>query len=501
MPTARPALRRRLLWTGAVVLGLGLLLFLLRLPLTGYGVGLALRLAGAGDTRYRVTASSPWRMVVEELGFRMKAQELAAQRVTITRAHWWSLALQEVKVEGAVLPVAIDGSDVNPFAWATYRGQGKGVRTVTLLQLPVDHLRVEGRLQVNAAALAPRDVAVLLTADRGPGAGWIVALQAHAAGLELMGDGRYDPLGDRLDFRLTKAELELSPWQDHLQRWMLLPGGPWTLEGRLSATLDGHYAANRSGVAGLVRWRAGRLASTAHPVSIEGISADFEFTDLLRLQSRPGSFRARELRSGDVALSDLDLTLSLEGPDRLSVSRATLGAFGGRLVAEPFRLYPAQQELEAVVVADGLDVEQILAASHDVPAQATGRVNGRLPLRLDNAGLRFGTGWLELKPGVRAEIQFNATGLLTSGLGTGGPGYAIMKKIENGLLRLKLTELRLDIRPPNGPPGRTATLHVVGEPVDPGVKAPVTLDVNINGSLEQLLNLGLDSRVHFTPRR
>ena len=120
-----------------------------------------------------------------------------------------------------------------------------------------------------------------------------------------------------------------------------------------------------------------------------------------------------------------------------------------------------------------------------------------LPLRIDAAGLRLGTGWLQLKPGVHAEIQFNTSGLLTRGVSPGNPSYAVLKKVESGLLKLKINELRLDIRPPNAPPGRSAQLHIAGEPVDPDVKAPVVLDLNVNGPLEQLINLGLDSRVSF----
>ena len=138
-----------------------------------------------------------------------------------------------------------------------------------------------------------------------------------------------------------------------------------------------------------------------------------------------------------------------------------------------------------------------MALTKDLPAKVSGRVDGRLPLRIDDGGLRLGTGWLALKPGVYAQIQFAATGLLTSGLPAKDPRYPVLKKIESGLLQLKVGELRLDIRPPNVPAGRTAQLHVVGEPVDPEVKAPVTLDLNVNGPLERLLNMGMDSRVNF----
>ena len=138
-----------------------------------------------------------------------------------------------------------------------------------------------------------------------------------------------------------------------------------------------------------------------------------------------------------------------------------------------------------------------MALTRDLPAKAVGRVDGRFPLRLDDSGVRLGTGWLQLKPGVHAEIQFNATGLLTGGAAPSSPSYAVLKKVESGLLKLKVSELRLDIRPPNAPAGRTARLHLAGAPVDPDVKAPVILDLNVNGPLEKLINLGLDSRLSF----
>jgi hypothetical protein len=118
-------------------------------------------------------------------------------------------------------------------------------------------------------------------------------------------------------------------------------------------------------------------------------------------------------------------------------------------------------------------------------------------VRIDDSGIRLGTGWLELKPGVYAELQLQATGLLTGNVAQNNPSYGVLKKVESGLLKLKIDELRLDIRPPNAPPGRSAQLRIYGSPVDPSIKAPVILDLNVNGPLEKLLNLGLDSRLSF----
>jgi hypothetical protein len=114
-------------------------------------------------------------------------------------------------------------------------------------------------------------------------------------------------------------------------------------------------------------------------------------------------------------------------------------------------------------------------------------------VHFDAKGLRFGTGWLGVQPGSTAELQLNAAGLLTSGASPKSPSYAVLQKVESGLLKLNVTELRLDIRPPNSPEGRTAQLHVAGQPVDPTVKVPVVLDLNVNGPVEALLNLGMKS--------
>ena len=196
-------------------------------------------------------------------------------------------------------------------------------------------------------------------------------------------------------------------------------------------------------------------------------------------------------------LRDLQFLFHFENMDEVAVAKATLATLGGTVSAEPFRYRFSREEIDAVVLVEGINVEDIMALTPDLPAKATGRVNGRFPLHLGAGGLRLGTGWMQLKPGAYAEIQFNADGLLTGGAAPNSPSYAVLKKVESGLLKLKVSELRLDIRPPNAPEGRSAQLHVAGEPVDPQVKAPVVLDLNVNGPLEKLINFGLDSRLSF----
>jgi len=485
-------------WLVRIVVGLAILAglaVLLRRPLAGAALSASLKMAGAGDVRLDVVSASPWLVEVQDLGFRMKTQRFDAKRVTLDRRHWWSPSLASVRVEGARVPVTVDGSDTNPWQWATYSGNGAG--TPATIAIPADEVSIDGVLVVQAAGEQQQDVRVQFAAKPAGKARWSGHVSATAPGFAAQIAGEFDYASGASKFQVARAELDLARWQDFIGQMVVLPGGKWSLAGKLQGSATGAYADGKLTLAGDVELSEGRFEFPARSVVADGVSAKFRFRDLDKFISEPGDVRVASLTAGEIKTSNLDLQLAFDTVERIAVTRATLEAFGGRLAAEPFRFFPRQNELEAVLLVDGLVVEQVLALAKDVPAKATGRVDGRVPLRIDSAGIRLGTGWLELKRGVYAEVQFNADGLLTRGVAPNGAQYAVLKKIEAGLLRLKLAELRLDIRPPKAPPGRSAIIHLAGSPVDPEVKAPVTLDLNVNGPIEQLLNLGMNSRVSF----
>ena len=484
-------LRPRLSWLAAGLL-LGLLgLYFLRGPLTHAAVSAGLARAGAGEIELEVTHATPWLIQLENLAFKIKAQPFAASRVTMERAHWWQPTLGVVRVEGARVPVTIDGSDTNPFAWASYAGEtpasGGG-------KVSVEKLSVDGQLIVRTSG-HEQPLKLTFTAQPGEKNTWSGTLRATGPGLLFGAEATYGLSDQRLAFRSTVLSVELKPWQDFIQQLVILPMGPWTMEGHLTGRVNGMYAEQKFAMGGQISLQQGLLKNSDGSLSAGGIETEFEFTDLLHVQSNPGTLRVHELRAGNLVANDLETELAFLDKDHLAVNRATVRIFGGSMAAEPFKLALDQRELEAVVLADGLDVEKILALSKDVPAKGSGRVDGRLPIRIDDHGLRLGTGWLQLKKGVYAEMQLNAAGLLTSGMSPNSSGYVVMKRVESGLLRLKLGALRLDVRPADAQRGQSARLHLEGEPVDPSVKAPVILDVNVNGPLEQLLNFGLKQNI------
>lgn len=495
MPSLAP--RRRLwLWLATGLAVLCGVLVLARRPLAAAVITTSLRLAGAGEVSLAVTEASPWQVQMQDVSLRYRTQHFAAERVSFARGSWWRPTLGAVHVAGARVPVTLDGSDTNPWAWSTYRGGGTTPASAALA-LPAEQVSIDGVLAVQVAGQPEQELRVNFAARLGEDRRWTGHATAEAPGFRAEVTGGFSVEKRALDFRVTRAELDLRRWEGYVRQLVVLPGGRWELAGQLSGTAEGAYADGRLDARGAVKLREGRFVYPARNVTADGVEADFEFTDFDRLVSAPGSVRVATLQAGEIRATALDLGLAFAGPEQIAVSRASLQALGGRFSAEPFNFFPTQDELEAVLLVDGIDMAQVLALVKDAPAKAQGRVDGRLPIRIDAAGLRLGSGWLELKRGVPAEVQFNASGLLTRGVRPSDPRYATLQRVESGLLRLKLTELRLELRPPNAPPGRTATVRLVGEPVDPGVKAPINLDLNINGPLEQLLNLGLDSRVRF----
>ncbi|MDP2136457.1 MAG: YdbH domain-containing protein [Candidatus Didemnitutus sp.] len=492
--------RRPLLWLAAFVVIAVTGLVLLRRPLVAAAISSTLRMNGAGDVRLDVTDASPWFVEVKDLGFKVRTQRFDAKRVTVSRSRWWQPSLGAVRIEGAKVPVTLDGSDTNPWAWSNYAGSEPVVAPAEL-KIPAEQISLDGTLELRVAGQPAEDLTIKFEAKLGENFRWSGTVQARAPGLAADVAAEFDYPKQTLQFQLTRSEIDLQRWQGFIQQLVVLPGGKWDLAGILTVTAAGTYAEDKLAVNGRVQLRDGNFYFAERNVTASGTTADFTFTDFDRVVSEPGTVRVAKLDAGEIKVTNLDLELAFAGPEKIAVSRASLEALGGKLSAEPFTFYPLKNELDATLVVEGLVVEQIMALTKDVPAKAMGFVDGWLPIRIDGAGLRFGSGWLELKRGAYAEVRFNAAGLLTNGVSPKHASYPTLKKVESGLLQLKLTELRLDIRPPGAPPGRSATLRLKGEPVDPQVKAPVNLDLNVNGPLEQLLNLGMDGRIKFPTGR
>lgn len=474
------ASRSRLLWTLAALLAVGGGLLAARHWLGGYVVRSVLAMAGASQIRHGEVRGTPWRLEVEQLDFKVRRQSFSARRVVLVREKWWQASLGDVRVEGARMPVVLDGSDVEPGSWAVYDDGGLGDEAV---QPPFRSLDLEGELVVRMATVPDMAVAVRLEGRPRTGTSWTGSLLAEAPGFRLAGGGSLLRAGQELDFQVHSAELDLGIWSRHLQRLVVLPGGPWTTGGTLTGVAEGKVTARRFAATARVSLRGGHMHAARQDVAAEGMEAELEFSDLWKLRTKSGNLRIAQLRAGRLTFDRLTADFGLWDGGQFSVTRAEAAALDGRIEAEPFRYQLDQRVLTLTLKPSGVEISRLLALTTGVTPRLAGRAGGELALRVQGDGVQITGGHLATEAGSPAELQVNAAAVLRSGARLDANSAQIFKSAGSQSVLIRLDALRLDVRPAGLPLGTSARLEARGV-VD---GRPVNLAHHINGALERYL--------------
>lgn len=471
---------KRLVWIAAAIIALAVGFLVVRPWLGGHAIRTALGMAGATEIRFRTVTARPSRVVVEDLEFRLQSQVFAARRFSLERPRWWRISLGRVQVEDARVTLTIDGSDTDPWAWSTFDGEAEPPEPMSL---PVESLVLDGEVTVRAAGQPDQRVVVKLEGAPKGKSDWVGSLVADGPGFKLAASGTLQGWGTELDFQVQSAELDLKTWSGFIQRNLLLPGGPWEMGGRLTGTAEGHVTARRFAATARVSLREGRMRARTQDIAAEGAEADLEFSDLWKFRTKSGALRLRELRVGRLPLREVTADFGLWGAQALTVNAAAFNALGGRVGVAPFKYFLNQREMATTLQVEGLDLARLMELTTGVSVVVSGRVDGTLPLGIQEQGVRITTGHLILSPGTAAELQGNVTSLLRSGATLPEGSLEVLKNIGAKPLRLRLNELRLDIRPPGIPLGCSARVHAAGVTDD----GPVTFDFNVNGAIEKHL--------------
>ncbi|RXK56609.1 hypothetical protein ESB00_12295 [Oleiharenicola lentus] len=473
-------LRHRWFWIVAAGVALGATLLAARLWLGGYVVRSVLRMAGATEIRHGEVRGTPWRLEVADLACTFRSQPVSARRVILVREKWWQASLGDVQVEGARVPVALDNSDVQAVVWDTYEDGGLGDEPVPP---PFRSLALEGELVVRMALTPDRPVAVKLESQPRSGTSWIGSLVAEAEGFRLAGSGTLLRAGQELDFQVHSAELDLASWSPQIQRLVLLPGGPWTLAGRLTGVAEGKVTAKRFAATARVSLREADFKAGTRDITLTGAEADLEFSDLWKLRTSAGRLQVRQLRAGRLPFDDLDLDFGLWNGKQINVSRAVASALGGRVETQPFGYQLGETALTLELKVADLRVAKLFELAPRVAPRLGGRALGRLVLRMDESGVLISTGELATLPGVPADLQFNAAALVRSGATMDAATERLFKAAGNQSVLVRVEECRFEIRPPGLPLGTTARCVVRGW-VD---AQPVAFTYPVNGAVERFL--------------
>jgi hypothetical protein len=471
---------RRLLWivVGLAVVGGGG--FAVRAWLGGYVVRSVLAMAGASQIRHGEVRGTPWRLEVADLKFKVRLQSFSARRVVLVREKWWQASLGDVRVEGAQMPVVLDGSDVEPGSWAVYGDGGLGDEAV---QPPFRSLDLEGELVVRMAAVPDRPVAVRLEGRPLSGTSWVGSLLAEAPGFRLAGGGSLLRAGQELDFQVHSAELDLGLWSEHVQRLVSLPGGPWKLGGTLTGVAEGKVTAARFAATARVNLRGGHMRAATQDVTATGVEAELEFSDLWKLRTKSGRVRLAQLRTGRLAFDRVAADFAIWNGKEFTVNGATAETLGGRVEAENFKYQLDQRTLNVTLRPSGLEASRLLALTTGVAPRLAGRVGGELALRVHGDGVQITGGHLAVESGTPAELQVNAAAMVRSGARFAPVAEEIFKSAGRQNVLVRLEGLRLDVRPAGLPLGTSARIEASGV-VD---GRPVGFVHHVNGAVERHL--------------
>jgi hypothetical protein len=320
--------------------------------------------------------------------------------------------------------------------------------------------------------------------------------QLDGEGVAARGTVTATPATGAFAWAIESATLPLSAWLPVVARRFSLPLDGVEAGGRVQVEGEGDWTGEKPSGTLRVRWEDGSLRAPDGGWELSGIGAAATYS---LAGDGEAAVSVAALRYGPLALTEGGLDVRLGSDLRASVARLEVKGLGGTITLDPFDVPLAQPAAAVTVRLAGLALEDLLALLPEALAAARGRLDGEFGATWSAAeGLQLGAGWLALAEGADASVRLVPTpGLITGQLDASNPAYAPLQRVELGRTALDVSLLRASFTPNGDANGRTATLRLQAEPVDPQLKAPLVIDINVAGPLDRLLKLGMDGRVSF----
>ena len=218
-------------------------------------------------------------------------------------------------------------------------------------------------------------------------------------------------------------------------------------------------------------------------VGVEGVGAFW------RLMPVPVAFKSA---SAGMLSFDKGRAFLRADEKSLMVSEIAIGFCGGNI--RLYALYLSFEKLSTgfTVVLDSLQagpfIEQFPALAGST---ATGTLYGRLPLRIVEGGeIRLRDGFIYSPPGETGHVSIADPTFIMEALNRAGVPQPVCENLGKALRDLDYDLFRLDLSQPRQGDGRVA-IKLQGHSTNGKISTPVDIDVNVNGQIEQMLNLAV----------
>ncbi len=388
--------------------------------------------------------------------------------VTLNMSNGWAVAGSLAALE--------DVRGTVPLTWSI----AKGLSFLPEPSLTWQRLEAQGlKAEPDAFALSAsgRTVNVLFGA-RVAGSNVGVALKASV------------PLDDprQMAIDVTVAEAEISAG-DALAGLVRDKTKGAEFSGRVAAEAQVLFWGTHPRIAGRVRLLDGQVRKDK--LAVEGLSVDMPFQKGISFRTidRPVVSFMRA-QAGNVRLDQGSLTFQLTEKE-FFVDRMEVGCCKGSLNAYSVHLNLKNPKDDFVVYADRIDLGEALMMVFPFKGMMQGVLYGRFPVGFDKGHVKLSNGFLYSLPGQRGKLKLEDSTQMGSLLDKAGIKGEVQVPLAKALSDMDFSTFKMDLEPGQGEEG-TLRIKLGGQSNDKEWPAPVDLNLNLHGPLEELLNMGLN---------
>jgi hypothetical protein len=304
-----------------------------------------------------------------------------------------------------------------------------------------------------------------------------------------------DPATGGGTWQIAKCRLDLAAWSAVLTE--NIPSlSNWQFRGTLAVEGRGTIKQGSFDGTATLELADGGMENTKKKSSCDGLALRITLAGLQPLCTAPAQVLAvRTAEFGGVELRDTKISFGLTPDGQVHVGSLESNGLGGKFSAEPFAFALKQPSVTWVARARGIDLEQlrnVVDPGQLKIRQAAGHVSGKLSVRLDHGTLTVGQSALVLTKGEMAQVVLQPSpGLFTRILYSNKdirvdyPGFA---QIELGKMPLVMKTFRIRFYPDGEHGSGTILIQLEGGSTDPKFAAPLVLDLNIHGPVQQLIH-------------
>jgi len=177
-------------------------------------------------------------------------------------------------------------------------------------------------------------------------------------------------------------------------------------------------------------------------------------------------------------------------PQELFVDRMEIGWCKGSLNAYSVHLAFKNPKDDFLVYADRIDLGEALMMVMPFKGKMEGVLYGRFPVGIDKGRVKLSTGFLYSLPGQGGKLRLDDNTSMQSLLTRAGITGDVQLPLSKALSDVDFTTFKMELEP-KADGGGTLRIKMVGKSNDKAWPAPVDLNLNLHGPLEELLNMGI----------